>query len=124
MAPALRAGVAGVVTTRPVGITHAHWGAQTHTCATAVDLDLWAAALAVANGDTQVAIVDCDTGGYPNSLVAQIRGVITQLTGIPETHVRVSASQTHSGGNVSPAWYDDGREMIGPYVASVSSGLF
>ena len=119
MTPRLQAGVARAVITPPVGITHAHWGAQTHTRATGAELDMWVTALVVASGETQVAIVDCDTGGYPTVLVAEIRGAIAALTGIPLAHVRVSASHTHSGGNVVPAWFDEGKEMIGPYVASL-----
>ena len=119
MAPRLRAGAARAVTTPPVGITHAHWGAQTHTRAEGVDLDLWATALVLGDDHTQVAIVDADLGGFPNDLVTQIRQRITDLTGIPGDHIRLAASHTHSGGNVSPAWYPDGGEMIPGYLASL-----
>ena len=119
MAPTLKAAVGRAVITPPVGITHAHWGAQTHTRAEGVDLDLWATALVVANGDTQVAIVDCDAIGYPNELATQIRQEINHLTGIPLDHIRVSVSHSHSVGNVTPAWYPEGGEMIPSHVASL-----
>ena len=119
MAPQLRAGVARAVTTPPVGITHARWGAQTHTRAEVVDLDLWATALVLANGATEVAIVDADLGGFPNDLVARIREAITGLTGIPGEHVRLASSHTHSGGNLTPAWFPEGQEMIPGYLAGL-----
>lgn len=123
MSPRLRAGVARAVTTPPVGITHAHWGAQTHTRAEGVDLDLWATALVLADGEIEVAIVDADLGGFPNDLAAAIRGRIADLTGIPADHVRLSASHTHSGGNLSPAWFPDGGEMIPGYLASLADKI-
>jgi hypothetical protein len=119
VAPQLQAGVARAVTTPPVGITHAHWGAQTHTRAEGVDLDLWATALVLANGDTQVAIIDADVGGFSNDLTKRIKERITALTGILGDHIRLSASHTHSGGNLTPAWYSDGQEMIPGYVDSL-----
>jgi neutral ceramidase len=123
MAPVIRAGVARAVITPPVGITHAHWGAQTHTRATGVDMDMWATALVVGDGATEVAIVDCDAIGYPTAIVNDIRREISALTGIPEARVRLSVSHTHSGGNVTPAWYDEGKEMIAPYVAALPNRI-
>src|SRR5262245_40830009 len=123
MPPQLRAGVARAITTPPVGITHAHWGAQTHTRAEGVDLDLWATALVLADGETEVAVVDADLGGFPNELAAAIRTRIAELTGIPADHVRLSASHTHSGGNLTPAWYPDGGEMIPGYLAQLADKI-
>ena len=120
MAAQLRAGVARAAITPPVGITHAHWGAQTHTRATGVDMELYATALVVANGDTQVAIVDCDAGGFTFALADEFRAAISTLTGIPLSNIRVSASHTHSGGNTSPAWFPQGSEMIPSHVAALT----
>jgi hypothetical protein len=123
MPPQLRAGVARAVTTPPVGITHAHWGAQTHTRAEGVDLDLWATALVVSDGQTEAAIVDADVIGFPNDLATTIRERVEQLTGIPAGHVRLAASHSHSTGNLSPAWYPDGGEMIPGYLASLADRI-
>ena len=119
MAPQLRAGVARAVTTPPVGITHANWGAQTHRRAEGIDLELWTTVLVLAEGATEVAIVDADLLGFPNDLVAKIRAAITALTGIPGDHVRLASSHTHSGGNLAPAWYPDGAEMIPGFHTSL-----
>jgi len=119
MAAQLQAGVARAVITPPVGITHAHWGAQTHTRAEGVDLDLWATALALSDGQTQVAIVDLDLIGLPNDLVARTREAITRLTGIPASHVRLSVTHTHSAGSLAPGWFPEGQEMIPAHVAAL-----
>ena len=68
MPPQLRAGVSRAVTTPPVGIAHPFWGAQTHTRAEGVDLDLWTTALVVSDGTTTAAIVDSDLPNVPDSL--------------------------------------------------------
>ena len=118
MTPQLQAATARAVITPPVGITHGTWGAQTHTRAEGVDLDLWATALVLANAETKVAIVDIDLSGYA-PLIATTREVITRLTGIPGDHVRLSATHTHSAGRIEPAWFPDGAEMIAAYTASL-----
>lgn len=114
--PELRAAAARTNVTPPVGITHAHWGTQTHTRAEGVDLDLYATVLVLANGDTRVAIVDVDVIDIPDDLVDPIREAVADLTGIPAGHVRLSASHTHSAGNLEPGFFPEGGEMIGPYV--------
>src|SRR5215510_736715 len=97
MSALLRAGVARAIITPPVGITHGNWGAQTHTRAEGVDLDLWATALVVAQEDTQVAIVDVDLLYLTDDLDATIRGKIAELSGIPLGQIRLSVTHTHSG---------------------------
>jgi len=119
MAPQLQAAAARAVVTPPVGITHGHWGAQTHTRAVGVDLDLWATALVVSDGQTQIAIVDVDHIGYPDFLVSQVKEAITRLTGIPASHIRLSCSHSHSTGSLTPAWFTEGREMIPAHVAAL-----
>ena len=73
MPPQLRAGVSRAVTTPPVGIAHPFWGAQTHTRAEGVDLDLWTTVLVVSDGATTAAIVDSDLPNVPDSLSAEVR---------------------------------------------------
>ncbi|MCL5110140.1 MAG: neutral/alkaline non-lysosomal ceramidase N-terminal domain-containing protein [Chloroflexi bacterium] len=119
MAPELKAGVARSDITPPVGIPHANWGAQTHTRAAGVDLDLWATALVLQNGDEKVAIVDADLGGFSTDLVTACRHAITELAGIPGPNVRLSAVHTHSGPSLDFNFYAEGGELLGPYVASL-----
>ena len=109
MSPQLQAGVSRAITTPPVGIAHPFWGAQTHTRAEGVDLDLWTTALVLSDGTTTVAIVDSDLPNVPNSLAKAVRSRVTELTGIPAANFRLSATHTHSGGALSPGWYRTAR---------------
>ena len=115
----LKAATARAVITPPVGIAHGNWGAQTHTRAEGIALDLWATVLVVANEQTQVAIIDLDLLDYPMFLVTPTREAVTNLTGIQASNIRISSSHTHSAGNLWPAWFPDGKEMIPAYVRSL-----
>ena len=123
MPPQLRAGVSRAVITPPVGIAHPFWGAQTHTRAEGIDLELWATALVVSDGTTTAAIVDADLPNVPDSLAADIRRRVSELTGIPPQAVRVSATHTHSGGPLQPGWFPDGTEMIPGYVTMLTDKI-
>lgn len=123
MPPQLRAGVSRAVTTPPVGIAHPFWGAQTHTRAEGVDLDLWTTALVVSDGATTVAIIDSDLPNVPDSLSAEVRRRVSELTGIAPANFRLSATHTHSGGPLSPGWYPDGAEMIPGYVSMLTDKI-
>src|SRR5579872_7081386 len=118
------AGVARGDITPPVGIAHGNWSAQVHERAEGVDLPLWSTALAASDGSQEIIIVECDLLFPPDgSWLAEIRNRISELTGVAQDHIRISASHTHSGPNLSPPWFDAGAEMIGPYVASLSDKL-
>ena len=77
MPPQLQAGVARAVTTPPVGIAHPFWGAQTHTRAEGVDMDLWATALVLSDGAPRVAIVDADLPNVPDDLAGRVRSGVS-----------------------------------------------
>ena len=112
----LSAGVARTDITPPIGIAHANWGAQTHQRAAGVDLPLWATALALSDGDQTVVIVDVDLGGGRN--VVELQDAISELTGLPRSHIRISFIHTHSGPSSNP-WIAEGAEMFGPYLESL-----
>lgn len=119
MTPTLRAGVARAIITPPLGIAHAGWGAQTHTRAAGVDMDLLATVLVLAEGDTRAAVVDVDLCVVSADLARPIRRAVEELAGIPERHVRLSYTHTHSGPMLAPSWLHEGDEMIPAYVASL-----
>jgi neutral ceramidase len=123
MPPQLRVGVSRAVTTPPVGIAHPFWGAQTHTRAEGVDLDLWTTALVATDGVTTVAIVESDLPNVPNALSADVRRRVSELTDIPPANVRLTATHTHSGGALAPGWYPDGAEMIPGYITMVTDKI-
>jgi hypothetical protein len=124
MATRLSAGVARTILTPPVGIAHANWGAQTHTRAAGVDLDLLGTALVLADSEgTQAAVIDVDFCVVTESLARPIRQAVSQMTGIPVDHVRLSYTHTHSGPSLAPSWAHEGDEMIPAYVASLPDRL-
>lgn len=119
-----RAGVARCDITPPIGIAHGNWSAQVHERAEGVDLPLWCTALAASDGNEDVIIAEWDLLYPPDGeWLAEIRQRITALTGVPGSHIRVSASHTHSGPNLTKPWFEGGAEMIEPYRASLVDRL-
>lgn len=116
-----QAGVARCDITPVVGIAHGNWSAQVHERAEGVDLPLWCTVLAASDGKEQVLIVEWDLL-YPHKgdELAALRDRITRLTGVPASHIRISASHTHSGPSLTKPWFDAGAELIGPYLESLA----
>src|SRR5687768_9721743 len=119
--PRLQVGIARADITPPVGITPVIWGAQLHTRAEGVDMPLYATALALRETETDVTavIVDLDLLLLPFALAERLRRAVSELTGVPFAHVRVSATHGHSGPSLAPTWVKEGGELIGPYVESL-----
>jgi O-methyltransferase involved in polyketide biosynthesis len=114
----LSAGVARSDITPPIGIGHAGWGAQAHQRAVGVDLPLWATALAICDGREIFVIIDIDTMYLFEDEAAAVLSAVARLTKIPQTHIRLSYTHTHSGplsGNAWSAWMQEGPEMIAAY---------
>lgn len=98
----LLAGAARTDIAPPVGIAQMNWGSQTHVQAVGIDpAGMSATAIVLSDGETKVAMVDVDRlfikGLEPAIAEASRR------TGIPETHIRLSATHTHAGAMVNPA---------------------
>ncbi len=119
----LRAGVARADITPPIGIGHAGWGAQAHQRAAGVDLPLWVTALAIGDGDLTTVIVDIDCMYLFEKEASAVRSAITRLTGLPESHVRISFTHTHSGpvsGDTWSAWMSEGADLVAAYDARIA----
>jgi len=97
----LAAGVAVVDITPPVGIPHVNWGSQIHVLAEGVDpVGMRAAALVISDGNDRFAMVDIDT----KHIIPELASVVdraSQLTGIPPEHIRLGATHTHAGVDLS-----------------------
>jgi hypothetical protein len=116
----LYAGVARTDITPPLGIAHAGWGAQSHQRATGVDLPLWATALALNDGTQTVVIVDVDLVYIWDNEAPAVMQAVAGLTGLPQSHIRVSYTHTHSGpinGANWSTWIKEGSEMVPAYDA-------
>jgi hypothetical protein len=64
--------------------------------------DLHAKALAFRHDGVRGAVITTDLIGIPAALAAAVRAEVTERTGIPDSHVLVSASHNHSGPVLSP----------------------
>lgn len=91
----LKAGAAQVRITPPAGVPMA--GYYNNRYATGVHDDLHAKALVLDDGQTRAALVACDLIGLPRPLVGKAGVLIEARTGIPPTHVMISATHAHTG---------------------------
>src|SRR5688572_1265960 len=106
MPGAFRAGVARCDITPPVGIAHGNWSAQIHERAEGVDLPLYCTALAAADGENEVILVEWELLYPPDGqLLLDIGRRVTELTGVRGSHVRVSSTHTRSGPSLSRPWF-------------------
>ncbi|HUG80061.1 MAG TPA: neutral/alkaline non-lysosomal ceramidase N-terminal domain-containing protein [Bryobacterales bacterium] len=98
----LLAGVARADITPPVGIAQLNWGSQTHIYSVGNDpAGMVATALVLANGGQKFVMVDVDA-----LLISPFEPAIDRAareTGIPASHIRLAATHTHAGPNLSAA---------------------
>ena len=98
----LLAGVARADITPPVGIAQMNWGSQTHIRSAGNDpAGMVATALVVANGADKFAMVDLDALRVEPFEAAIARAA--KETGIPADRIRLAATHTHAGPNLSAA---------------------
>jgi hypothetical protein len=94
----MRAGVAKICITPPVGTWQGGYGARRRPCEGVHD-DLYARALVLAgdDGGPQAAIVSADISGLPHDLADGARRRAEAMTGIPAGNIALCASHTHGG---------------------------
>jgi hypothetical protein len=115
----LLAGVARRCTNPPPNIAHGGWGAQKHEQAEGIDLDLWATALALSDGQTTTVILDLDIQILTNERADGIRQAVSKATGLPIENIRAAATHTHTGPVPYKSWIEKGYEMVGPWFENV-----
>src|SRR5262249_50480807 len=121
MSSPLMAGGARCDIPPPVGIAHGNWSAQVHDRAEGIDLPLYCTVLAASDGVEEILLAEWELLYPPDGeWLQQIRDRVSELTGVPGTHIRCSSTHTHSGPNLKRPWFDAGTEMIAPYVASLT----
>ncbi len=120
----LRAGVARCDITPPIGIAHGNWTAQVHQRAEGIDLPLTCTALAATDGQETIILAEWELLYSPDgAALAEARRRITELTGVPADHIRLSAAHNHAGPSLGPPWFEAGAEMVAPYLASLTDRL-
>ncbi len=100
----VRAGTCAQIITPPVGTSLA--GYFNDRVSTAVHDDLLAKALVLDDGKTQVAVCVCDILRLQVPMIAEIRKIASEATGIPAGSIWVSCTHTHTGPelNLSRPW--------------------
>lgn len=91
----LRAGRAAVKITPPVGVPMAGYY-NTRLAEGALD-DLWAKVLVLESGGVRVALAACDLVNIPADLSSAARRQAEAATGIPASHIMLSATHSHTG---------------------------
>lgn len=72
--------------------------------------ELYARALVLADGETQLAIVTVDYGQFPLQYNARLLNAIHQTTGIPTEHIVINCSHTHNAPGVDGRWITEESE--------------
>lgn len=95
----LKAGVAEVNITPPIGISLCGFGNRKGPAETVED-DLFARALVFDDGRTRLAIVTSDLISFAPDLVHRIRGLVERATDVPGDGLLLNGSHSHSGPTV------------------------
>jgi hypothetical protein len=95
VAAELRVGAAATVITPPPGTPLAGYYSQRGS-KTVLD-DIYSKAIVLEVGDRKAALVVCDLISLPRHVVTEARRQIEAATGIPGSHVMISATHTHTG---------------------------
>jgi neutral ceramidase len=120
----LFAGVARCDITPPVGIAHGNWSAQSHERADGIDLPLCCTVLAASDEHEEIILAEWELLHPPHGeWLMEVRNLITGLTGVPGSHIRISSSHTHAGPSLKRPWFDGGAEMIESYVTGLGHKL-
>ncbi len=116
----LRAGVARVIITPPIGIPMWGFGDRAQPAQSIHD-DLTATALVVDDGRTRLGIVAADVIALEGEHVAEIRERAWAQVGLPIDNLLLALSHTHSG---PLTWRDRGHEaLVEPYCRNLTNQI-
>ena len=82
--------------TPPIGTPHLNWGAASHEVAAGVDMEIYSTALYLADGKSDLVIVNMDVATLPEELALELRHHISEQTGIDFDRVYLTWTHTHS----------------------------
>lgn len=100
----MKCGVSEVIITPEIGLPMP--GYFEERLSEGVRDDLFAQAMVVESGKEVVALASVDIVSIMSPLVAEIRKRVNRETGIPEGHIMVSATHTHTGGPTNCVDFD------------------
>ena len=106
----LTAGVARRIINPPFGIKTFGFSSR-EGGVQAIESDLTATALVLANGDQKIAIITSDTGWMSLPVITDLRHRVGEAIGTPASYVMINISHTHSAPSM-PEWVPDEPEQI------------
>jgi len=121
----LKAGMAKVVITPPVGTQLSGYAGRTDPSTGVMD-NLYAKALVLDDGNERLALVVCDLIGFGIDAVNEMRDIIQKQTGINPDNTMITCTHTHTGPNLRAAEraYVDGLKFhIAGAVASAANKM-
>jgi neutral ceramidase len=98
----LKAGMAKVVITPPVGTKLAGYAGRTEPSTEILD-NLYAKALVLDDGNERLALVVCDLIWYGIDLVNETRDIIQKQSGVKPDNIMITCTHTHCGPNLRSA---------------------
>jgi len=124
----LRVGVAEIEITPPEGFPMA--GYYHERLATGTHDPLKARAMVFRMAQTQVALIVCDLTGIAMDLTAEVRRRVSEKTGIPSSHIILSATHSHTAPDYTRNLYEylqrgtgHNKEGKQPYAARLVDGI-
>jgi len=122
----LRAGIARVCVTPPIGVELAGYGPFLHRRSETIHDDLHAEALVIDDGNTRAAIITSDLIAYDEAFVAYVRGLAAEGTGVPPENIMLSCVHSHTAPTACflRAWGERDREylsLLARYLAGAVS---
>jgi len=100
----IKAGVARVNITPPVGVELCGYGFYLNRKSTGIRDELYSKALVLNDGVRRVAIVANDLIGVNKEMTETVRQMVTRETGIPRDHILLACSHTHHGPATVPLY--------------------
>ncbi|TWU56088.1 neutral/alkaline non-lysosomal ceramidase N-terminal domain-containing protein [Rubripirellula reticaptiva] len=85
-------------------------GSMTRRTADKAHDPLHARCLVIDNGETQIAIVTCDSCMIPREIYDAAKEAASRITGIPTQHILCSATHTHTAASATPTFQSPAAE--------------
>jgi hypothetical protein len=118
---ALQAGVGRVDVTPAADIPNGMWMAQRHVRAEGIHQELWLTALALADGDERVLLLDLDWCLLSDAQDRRLRAAVAAATGVPAERVLPCSTHNHAGPVTQDTYQGEGADEVAAYVRSIDA---
>jgi len=93
--------------------------AQTHVRAEGLDMDLYATALALADGDLRIVLLDIDLCFLPDPIAEAVRSAVADATRVRHEDVLPFCSHSHAGPPVLAHYHGEGEDRLQAYITAL-----